>query len=56
MNDTAVMKTFLETVGFQEEHIRVLTDDQVGTKWMPTKENIIHNLKWLVKDAKKNDS
>ncbi|KAI7818186.1 peptidase C14 [Gamsiella multidivaricata] len=56
INDTAVMKKFLNTVGFQDEHIRVLTDDQVGTEWMPTKENIIRNLKWLIRDAKKNDS
>ncbi|KAI1315728.1 Ca(2+)-dependent cysteine protease [Mortierella claussenii] len=56
VNDTAIMKTFLLGVGYQEENIRILTDDQVGTRWMPTRENIFHNLQWLVRDAKKNDS
>ncbi|KAF9965530.1 Ca(2+)-dependent cysteine protease, partial [Mortierella alpina] len=56
VNDTAVMKKFLLSVGFEEHHIRVLTDDQVGTQWMPTKANIIENLKWLIHGAKKNDS
>lgn len=49
------MKKFLLGVGFKEDHIRVLTDDQVGTEWMPTRDNIIENLKWLIHGAKKND-
>ncbi|KAF9565800.1 Ca(2+)-dependent cysteine protease [Mortierella alpina] len=56
INDTAVMKRFLLGVGFEEQNIRSLTDDQVGTPWMPTRDNIIENLKWLIHDAKKNDS
>ncbi|KAF9205291.1 Ca(2+)-dependent cysteine protease [Haplosporangium sp. Z 27] len=57
VNDTAVMKDFLLDVAkFPQENIRVLTDDQVGTAWMPTRENIINNLKWLIHDAKQNDS
>ncbi|KAF9408710.1 Ca(2+)-dependent cysteine protease [Podila epigama] len=56
INDTAVMKKFLLGVGFKEENIRVLTDDQVGTEWMPTRDNIFENLRWLIHDAKKNDS
>ncbi|KAF9355580.1 Ca(2+)-dependent cysteine protease [Mortierella sp. AD094] len=56
VNDTAIMKAFLLEVGFKEENIRILTDDQVGTKWMPTKANIMHNLEWLIHDATKNDS
>ncbi|KAG9323680.1 hypothetical protein KVV02_002976 [Mortierella alpina] len=56
VNDTAVMKRFLLGVGFEEQHIRLLTDDQKGTQWMPTRDNIIENLKWLIHDAKKNDS
>lgn len=54
--DTAIMKTFLLDVGFQEENIRVLTDDQVGTEWMPTRDNILQNLTWLIHDAKEGDS
>ncbi|KAF9381195.1 Ca(2+)-dependent cysteine protease [Podila verticillata] len=56
VNDTADMKRFLLSVGFEEENIRVLTDDQVGTERMPTRDNIFHHLKWLIQDAKKNDS
>ncbi|KAF9975242.1 Ca(2+)-dependent cysteine protease [Actinomortierella ambigua] len=56
VNDTRVMKQFLLESGFQEENIRVLTDDQVGTEFMPTRENILRHLRWLVADAKKNDS
>ncbi|KAG0315523.1 Ca(2+)-dependent cysteine protease [Dissophora globulifera] len=56
INDTAVMKTFLLNYGFEEKHIRVMTDDQHGTKWMPTRENILEQLRWLIHDAEKNDS
>ncbi|KAG0014562.1 Ca(2+)-dependent cysteine protease [Entomortierella chlamydospora] len=56
VNDTVVMKTFLLENKFKEENIRVLTDDQVGTQWMPTKANIMRNLEWLIHDAKMNDS
>jgi len=50
------MKDFLLDRNFENDNIRILTDDQVGTRWMPTRENIFHNLRWLIKDAKKNDS
>ncbi|KAG0322198.1 Ca(2+)-dependent cysteine protease [Linnemannia gamsii] len=56
VNDTAIMKGFLQDRGFEDDKIRILTDDQVGTCWMPTRENILENLKWLIRDAKKNDS
>ncbi|KAF9927324.1 Ca(2+)-dependent cysteine protease [Linnemannia zychae] len=56
VNDTAVMKAFLETKGFDDSKIRILTDDQVGTRWMPTREHILENLKWLIHDPKENDS
>jgi hypothetical protein len=56
INDTAVMKKFLLGAGFEEENIRILTDDQHNTPWLPTRENIFKNLDWLIKDAKKNDS
>ncbi|KAG0066934.1 Ca(2+)-dependent cysteine protease [Linnemannia elongata] len=56
VNDTAIMKGFLEGRGFKNENIRILTDDQVGTCWMPTRENMLHNLMWLVRNARQNDS
>ncbi|GJJ68521.1 metacaspase-1 [Entomortierella parvispora] len=56
VNDTAVMKNFLLGVGFEDENIRILTDDQHNTPWMPTRQNIFDSLSWLIRDAKKNDS
>ncbi|KAF9339083.1 Ca(2+)-dependent cysteine protease [Linnemannia elongata] len=56
VNDTAIMKGFLQDREFKDDKIRILTDDQIGTRWMPTRENILHNLQWLIRDAKKNDS
>ncbi|KAF9295750.1 Ca(2+)-dependent cysteine protease [Linnemannia elongata] len=56
VNDTAIMKGFLQDREFKDDKIRILTDDQIGTRWMPTRENILHNLQWLIRDAKENDS
>lgn len=56
VNDTEVMKTFLLSQGFKEENIRILTDDPAGKSGIPTRENMINSLKWLIHDAKKNDS
>lgn len=34
----------------------ILTDDQRNPMSVPTKENVIRAMKWLVKDAQPNDS
>jgi hypothetical protein len=34
----------------------ILTDDQTDPKFIPTKQNILKAMKWLVHDAKENDS
>jgi peroxiredoxin len=56
VNDTAVMKTFLLEQGFKDENIHVLTDDPVGSHGLPTRENMLNHLKWLIHDAQRNDS
>jgi hypothetical protein len=51
------IKQFIsETYGFQEEDMVVLTDDQEDEKFIPTRENIVAGMKWLVHDAEPNDS
>jgi len=42
--------------GFGSENIIVLTDDARDPKNLPTKANILGAMKWLVKDAKADDS
>ncbi|RIA93234.1 caspase domain-containing protein [Glomus cerebriforme] len=57
INDVANMKRFLiELYNFREGDMVILTDDQSDTKKIPTKENILKAMKWLVHDARPNDS
>ncbi|KAG2022354.1 hypothetical protein CC2G_000112 [Coprinopsis cinerea AmutBmut pab1-1] len=56
INDAVNLKNFLLERGFEEENIRVLTDDQEDDDSRPTKANIIENLKWLVEDPQPDDS
>ena len=41
--------------GFKWENIRVLTDGR-DHEWFPTKDNILSAMKWLVEDARADDS
>lgn len=51
------MKDFITTMyGFDEEDMVILTDDQEEEKFMPTRENILAAMKWLVHDAEPDDS
>jgi len=51
------MKNFLMTLyGFRQEDMVVLTDDQRDPKFIPTRQNIISGMQWLVHDARPNDS
>ena len=43
-----------ENWNFKSEDIKVLTDD--NPMKLPTKDNILNAMKWLVKDAKAHDS
>jgi len=36
--------------------MKVLTDDQLDPELIPTRENIIKAIKWLVRDPQPNDS
>ncbi|KAH6880031.1 caspase domain-containing protein [Thelonectria olida] len=56
INDVRNMAVYLsEDFGYKREDIRILTDDQ-GPICQPTKQNILHAMGWLVKDAQPNDS
>ncbi|KAJ1864945.1 Ca(2+)-dependent cysteine protease [Coemansia sp. RSA 2703] len=58
INDVHNIKKFItEHFGFKEEDMVILTDDQRDNpRRMPTHENIIKAMKWLVSDARMNDS
>ncbi|KAG2184262.1 hypothetical protein INT44_009277 [Umbelopsis vinacea] len=57
INDVHNVKSFLISMyGFRQEDMVVLTDDQRDPKFVPTKQNIISGMQWLVHDARPNDS
>ncbi|OMH82790.1 Metacaspase-1, partial [Zancudomyces culisetae] len=57
INDVHRMIKFIsEHFGFQEKDMVVLTDDQQNPSRIPTRDNILRAMKWLVSDAKPNDS
>ncbi|KAJ2161504.1 Ca(2+)-dependent cysteine protease [Coemansia sp. RSA 552] len=58
INDVHKMKQFItEHFGFREADMVILTDDQRDNpRRMPTHDNIVKAMKWLVSDARMNDS
>lgn len=57
INDALNVKRFLcTTYGYKEGDIVMLTDDASNARQIPTKRNIIDAMRWLVSDAKPNDS
>ncbi|CAG8630689.1 6729_t:CDS:2, partial [Scutellospora calospora] len=57
INDVKNIKHFLmDHFKFKESEITVLTDDQSNTLKLPTRENILKEMKALVADAKPHDS
>ncbi|KAJ2082356.1 Ca(2+)-dependent cysteine protease [Coemansia sp. RSA 988] len=58
INDVHNIKQFItEHFGFKEADMVILTDDQRNNpRRMPTHDNIIKAMKWLVSDARMNDS
>ncbi|KAJ1735911.1 Ca(2+)-dependent cysteine protease [Coemansia biformis] len=58
INDVHNMKRFItEHFGFREADMVILTDDQhTNPRRMPTHANILKAMKWLVSDARMNDS
>ncbi|KAJ2354663.1 Ca(2+)-dependent cysteine protease [Coemansia sp. RSA 2618] len=58
INDVEGMQRFIiEHFGFKEADMVILTDNQRGNpRRMPTHDNILKAMKWLVSDARMNDS
>lgn len=57
INDVKNMSNFIvNRYGYKWEDIVILTDDQREMARVPTRENIIRAMQWLVKDARPNDS
>lgn len=42
--------------GFCPDDVRLLVDEALEGVIPPTRQNIIQNMKWLIEDAKENDS
>lgn len=57
INDVKNMSLFLnQRFGYQFDDMVILTDDQREMARIPTRENILRAMQWLVKDARPNDS
>ncbi|KAF9133488.1 Ca(2+)-dependent cysteine protease [Mortierella sp. 14UC] len=57
INDVKNIKTFItERYGFKEEDTLSLTDDQQDPNRIPTHANILAAMRWLVSDARPDDS
>ncbi|KAI1317391.1 Ca(2+)-dependent cysteine protease [Mortierella claussenii] len=57
INDVKNIKKFIiERFGFKEEDTIALTDDQQDPTRIPTHANILAAMKWLIHDARPNDS
>lgn len=57
INDVHNMVTFLsERYGFAKDDMVILTDDQTHPKAIPTRQNMLGAMQWLVSDARPNDN
>ncbi|ORX46047.1 peptidase C14 [Hesseltinella vesiculosa] len=57
INDVHNVKNFLMTLyNFREEDMVILTDDQKDPRFIPTRQNMISGMHWLVANAQPNDS
>ncbi|GES94526.1 peptidase C14 [Rhizophagus clarus] len=57
INDVSNIKNFITgNYGFEESNMKILTDEQLDPELIPTRENIIKAIKWLVHDPQANDS
>lgn len=57
INDVRTMQNFLiQRFGYQHDDMVVLTDDQRDPRSIPTRQNIISAMQWLVSGAQPNDS
>jgi hypothetical protein len=51
-----IMKFLIRNYDFKRDDCKIMTDDSKDETLIPTRKNIINAMKWLVKDAKPNDS
>jgi hypothetical protein len=57
INDVKNMSRFLnERYGYQYNDMVILTDDERDPRRIPTRDNILNAMAWLVRDARPNDS
>lgn len=57
VNDVKNMSLFLnQYYGYSYDNMVMLTDDQQDYQRIPTRQNIINAMQWLVRDARPNDS
>ncbi|EJD07118.1 metacaspase [Fomitiporia mediterranea MF3/22] len=56
INDAHNVRRFLLGHGYKEDDVVMLTDDARNPRQVPTKQNIIDAMQWLVRDANPNDS
>ncbi|KAI0671650.1 caspase domain-containing protein, partial [Trametes maxima] len=55
-NVVQFLKGEFQLWGYREDDIVVLTDDATNPRQVPTKDNILAAMQWLVRDAQPNDS
>lgn len=56
INDSHAMTAFLkDRYGYKDEDMVILTDDSRNPQSIPTRENILRAMQWLVSDARTND-
>ncbi|KAF9482964.1 hypothetical protein BDN70DRAFT_874375 [Pholiota conissans] len=57
INDAKHVRRFLiEKGGYRSEDVLLLTDDARDPRNLPTRANMLHAMRWLVKSAKQNDA
>ncbi|KAF9567401.1 hypothetical protein CPC08DRAFT_814269 [Agrocybe pediades] len=57
INDVNNIKNFLiSTYGYKQEDMVILTDDATDPRKMPTRENMLQAMQWLVRGAQPNDA
>ncbi|ODV63032.1 caspase family protein ASCRUDRAFT_21414, partial [Ascoidea rubescens DSM 1968] len=56
INDVKNVKAFLLKNGYSEDDMVILTDDQTNSRAIPTKQNMLDAMGWLVSGASPNDS
>lgn len=56
INDVQNVRNFLLQHGYQQDDMVILTDDQQNPRSIPTRDNILRAMRWLVEGAQTNDS